>query len=505
MSKEKTNKTFIGIFALMLVSTLMVTNVYGQITGKKIGCKDEDMTYTYDGGVNKDNISCGVSWTVEDGVFPDHGNNIIATTFTDGATGKSSIKVKWNKATHNGMVKVGSNCPNGPRQIDGINIWEVSLGLSASATTINLGQKVTLKASSNDTPTYEWSSPASGFLDSKTGSQVTASPNSTATYTCTATVNFIINSGTPFTCKQANTIKINVNVPGISGNAICCDQCIRKGGSPSPLGQAAGETLKGGNGTAFTFQWFKSTDGSNFASIAGATSEGYSPQELTETTFYRRQVGAGTSISQSNIIKIETILSTMRLRNRHYTENETVKAFDILSIEGSQTIAPDIHVDFVSESQVVVSPSENFTPVIISCSSSASATLKIGQMCASSSNGRIATAGNELALTQEETTLSKGITVDDNITSSEASDVSIFPNPTHGETSITYMVSKKGPVTLYVTDYVGQLCEVLVDENSVEPGQYITKLQLKNKLPGIYICTLITNGVQKTRRLTILQ
>jgi gliding motility-associated-like protein len=73
-------------------------------------------------------------------------------------------------------------------------------------------------------------------------------------------------------------------------------------GNPTTIG---GSTPSGGNGT-FTYQWQSSVDNVNFTDISGATSNDYTPPQLTTTTYYRRTVTGSSCVvpSQSNAVGI---------------------------------------------------------------------------------------------------------------------------------------------------------------------------------------------------------
>jgi parallel beta-helix repeat protein len=105
------------------------------------------------------------------------------------------------------------------------------------------------------------------------------------------------------TCATAlsNVVTITVN-PEVVAGTIAADQRIDSGITPAPLASTAPAT--GGTGT-YAYQWESSADNTTWTAIAGATSAGYAPGPLTQTTYFRRQVASGTcSAATSNVVTV---------------------------------------------------------------------------------------------------------------------------------------------------------------------------------------------------------
>jgi|GEM_PF-777171 len=62
-------------------------------------------------------------------------------------------------------------------------------------------------------------------------------------------------------------------------------------------------TVSGGTGT-YSYQWQRSTDGSNWSNIPGASSQNYAPGRLTVTTYYRVITNSNGALDTSNIAAI---------------------------------------------------------------------------------------------------------------------------------------------------------------------------------------------------------
>jgi gliding motility-associated-like protein len=174
-----------------------------------------------------------------------------------------------------------------------VNLLPV-MSVSPSAPTIFPLGTVTLTASGADT--YSWA-PATG-LSATTGAVVVASPSATTIYTVTGTaVGGCIDS-----------VKVTVTVSAaLDGGAIAASQTICKNTAPAALTSTTAAT--GGSGT-YTYQWQSSTDNITFTDIAGATSAGYAPGTLTQTTYYRRKVSDAVTSALSNTVTITVSVVT---------------------------------------------------------------------------------------------------------------------------------------------------------------------------------------------------
>ena len=104
----------------------------------------------------------------------------------------------------------------------------------------------------------------------------------------------------------SDTATINVVVqPSISGNTVSADQTLCSAGTASAL--TTNGSITGGNGS-YTYSWESSTDGgTTWNMVAGATTESYSPGNLTATTMYRRTVNSGLCASTSNMVTVTVL------------------------------------------------------------------------------------------------------------------------------------------------------------------------------------------------------
>ncbi|WP_344813254.1 hypothetical protein, partial [Chitinophaga oryziterrae] len=116
----------------------------------------------------------------------------------------------------------------------------------------------------------------------------------------TATLTWTI---TNFTCSTSSNVTLT-NFGPILGNTITADQTLCATETPATLN---GGAISGGKGT-YTYQWIISTDSTNYASIAGATNNTYSPGVIAVTTWFKRVVTSGACASDtSKPVKLQLI------------------------------------------------------------------------------------------------------------------------------------------------------------------------------------------------------
>ncbi|HRP56301.1 gliding motility-associated C-terminal domain-containing protein [Agriterribacter sp.] len=101
---------------------------------------------------------------------------------------------------------------------------------------------------------------------------------------------------------EALPVEDQVFLWAITNNTIGSDQSVCYNTAPAAL---TGSAPAGGNGS-FSFQWQSSTISgtTGFASIDGATNQGYAPGTLTQTHWYRRIVNSGAESDTSAAVQI---------------------------------------------------------------------------------------------------------------------------------------------------------------------------------------------------------
>ncbi|MCS7054214.1 MAG: T9SS type A sorting domain-containing protein [Ignavibacterium sp.] len=79
-----------------------------------------------------------------------------------------------------------------------------------------------------------------------------------------------------------------------------------------------------------------------------------------------------------------------------------------------------------------------------------------------------------------------------------------YPNPFNPSTKIMYSVAKPSKVKLYVTNVIGQVVEVLVDEFK-DAGTYELTFNAENLATGLYIYTLEADNVKLSKKMTLVK
>ncbi len=84
--------------------------------------------------------------------------------------------------------------------------------------------------------------------------------------------------------------------------------------------------------------------------------------------------------------------------------------------------------------------------------------------------------------------------------------LSIYPNPTTGEATITYEVDKEGSsVAIYLTNNLGIRVMEVSNEVSQAQGTHNVRINTRNLSAGVYFYTLVLNGVAYTERLVVIK
>jgi len=79
-----------------------------------------------------------------------------------------------------------------------------------------------------------------------------------------------------------------------------------------------------------------------------------------------------------------------------------------------------------------------------------------------------------------------------------------YPNPFNPNTIIEYSIPRNESVSLKVYDIVGNVVEVLVNENQ-KTGYYETKFNAKNLSSGVYFCQFIAGNYKETRKMNLIK
>ncbi|SHG85066.1 Por secretion system C-terminal sorting domain-containing protein [Chryseolinea serpens] len=467
-----------------------------------------------------------IVWTVNGGVFPDYSNSIqtqLATTESSPGQYTSKIKVKWSpwSSTTQATISAAGNFLSSISK--NVDIAHLSIPIAASPTTVHSGSPVTLTASPTSGYTnpvynsYTWTSSSNGNLATTTGSSVTANPiiplsGSPTTATFTVKINYTVNLYVNTTlvrqakCDDSNSLTVPLSASVVTGNTICCSQCIGTGTAPAGLDQKSGVSL--GGASQYLYQWYSSTNGTTFTQILGAISSAYSPPALSQTTWYVRAVNLG---SFSNIVKMDVYPQNLTWAYYSFSANADVKAINSIVITEDQFASTGITGNFIAGNSIVVRPtvSARITPGI---------NLKIASPCAPP-GGRVGdveevvkgdmtivpdTTGAVVKLNPSQGAptsqgaMSYYIYTDDNTQYLWA-----YPNPVKDVLKVKYRVKVEGPVKLVITNEKGSLMTTLVDRASVPQGTYETSVNMGQMGTGVYLFTLIANGKKQTQKVVV--
>ncbi len=100
----------------------------------------------------------------------------------------------------------------------------------------------------------------------------------------------------------SNYALVNINPQLLGGQISPGNTSINSGTSP---GELTGTLPTGGSCSgSYTYQWQSSPDGTNFSNISGATSQNYTPGNLTAGTWYLRQATCSGATANSNICQV---------------------------------------------------------------------------------------------------------------------------------------------------------------------------------------------------------
>jgi hypothetical protein len=248
----------------------------------------ESHDYTLNGGCS------ATSWSVGCGTVS-FSDATHATIFFN-ATNCSSTTVSTDVQTANPLpVSIsGSNPP--PPTLTGGAISNPSQTISFGGTPAQITASAASGGSCGGSYTYQWYSSTDGTnyspISGATGQNYQPGTLTVTTFfkrltSCAGSTAFTTNVATVTVTPQLQS--------GSIGNP---SQTIAFGGTPAQLSASA---ASGGNcGGSYTYQWYSSTDNTNFSAISGATGLNYQPGALTVTTWYRMVTTCGGATVTSN-------------------------------------------------------------------------------------------------------------------------------------------------------------------------------------------------------------
>jgi sugar lactone lactonase YvrE len=205
------------------------------------------------------------------------------TPTADGCTGSyKDITVTVNANTTGGVVATNQTiCPNGDPA-------------AFTQTTASTGP---------GTLNYQWQSSLDNITYNNISGATATTYNAPAGVTQTTYYQRLTAASQNGITCSASSNPIIITVASVTGGSVGANQTICSGGNPAAFTQTSAAS---GPGT-LTYQWQKSTNGTSFSNITGATATTYdAPSGLTQTTYYKRVVTAssGNCTAESNSVTV---------------------------------------------------------------------------------------------------------------------------------------------------------------------------------------------------------
>jgi hypothetical protein len=90
-----------------------------------------------------------------------------------------------------------------------------------------------------------------------------------------------------------------------------------------------------------------------------------------------------------------------------------------------------------------------------------------------------------------------------NISSTDESLISIYPNPANDIATIEFEVNEEIPVSISILDVEGRIRQYLFNEKLLTGDHYKTQLSTKDFSPGLYVCVMKTGENVVTKKFLV--
>ena len=84
------------------------------------------------------------------------------------------------------------------------------------------------------------------------------------------------------------------------------------------------------------------------------------------------------------------------------------------------------------------------------------------------------------------------------------SEISVFPNPTHGDAKLEFSVVKAGKVEINLLNVIGKKIENVSSTEDLPVGKFVKSLNISDLPQGIYFVEIVSNGTKTVQRLLVL-
>ena len=331
---------------------------------------------------------------------------------------------------------------------------------ASSATSFCQGGSVELTAAaSTATSSYQWF---------RNGDEINGATSSRLLVNSSGAYKVRVSNGS---CSETSAVKEVSVLASITDNIILRNQNICSGGSAAAI---VGETPKGGNGT-YTYQWQRSTNGTSFTDIAGATTKNYEAGALQSTTWFRRLVTSGSCTSTSEPVRITVNPMPVVSLSTFEQTCHNAAAF---------TLSGGLPAGGTYLGKGVVNG--KFHP------GEAGPGIHTITYTYTSPEGCTASASQNINVTSCSVT-----SIDENELKVP---VSIYPNPTNGRVSVEVEFASGTDATLRLTDLSGRVIYTKVYQKQLKLQE---SLLLKTEPRGVYLLQLITKDGAIQRKIVL--
>ncbi|WP_162426863.1 T9SS type A sorting domain-containing protein [Pontibacter pudoricolor] len=421
----------------------------GTISGNTTVCAGTtNLSYTINAVAGAENYT----WTIPAGF-----------TITSGQ-GTSAVKVTAGGNGGNITVTANSSCGASGASTIAVNVSTITEATITAEgnTTFCEGGYVTLKATAGSNYSYQWL---------RNGTAISGA--TAANYNASTTGNYTVRISSGSCAETSAPVAVNVT-SAIRNNAISSgNQNVCAGTAVANL---QGSIPTGGSGN-YSYQWQQSSDGTSFSSINGATSQNYSPGNLSNTTWFRRVVTAGGCSSTSEVVKV-TITASPAVSLSAFEKVCTDS--NVLTLTGGQPAGGTYSGNGISNGV--------FNPVTAGAGAhTITYTFTDGSGCSATATQTIVVAAEcNVTGVEEDEPPHKFV---------------FFPNPAKDKLNMEVELPDRTDVTIQLMDARGSV--ILQQEFRGQVGTFNEVLQLQNKARGMYFLRFTTKDGSYNRRVVL--
>jgi hypothetical protein len=263
----------------------------GSIAGNQTICNGGDPAAFTSGGLATGSGTISYRWEWSESPFSSWNNIVGATSSTYDVPSGLTTTRQYRRIPVSLLNSV--SCDGTPPATVQVTVQSIPTNnsISGNQTICNGGDPAAFSSSGAGTGdgsiTYQWQSSVSPF---SSWNDIGSATNATYDHgTLTVTTQFrrqTVSTLNSVACRSTGTTPVTVTVQSTVGaGTIATAQTICNGATPAPLTSSANGTGSG----SIAYRWqFSTTSSTTGFSDAGASTQGFSPGSLTQTTWYRR-------------------------------------------------------------------------------------------------------------------------------------------------------------------------------------------------------------------------